>query len=40
MEVDKLADKVDNMVADIAADKIELRVTQFGKKKKKGYPIW
>ena len=38
MEVDKVADMVANMFADIVA-KIKMG-TQFGKKKKKGYPIW
>ena len=37
MEVDKVADMVAKMFADIVAKKGN---TQFGKKQKKGYPIW
>ena len=40
IEVDKVADKVADMVADMFADIVAWKCTQFGKKKKKGNPIW
>ena len=40
MEVDKVADKVADIVAEMFADIVAKKGTQFGKKKKKGYPIW